>query len=153
MRNTRNDEKPLVSFIITYYNLPVKMLIECLESIFALSLKKGEREVIVIDEGSDETPLTSLSQYANDITYIRQSNKGLSMARNMGINVCNGKYIQFVDGADYLLRVPYEHCLDIARFNNPDVVMFGLTDTQERQQATYDITGPVDGATYMRHTT
>ena len=45
-------EKPLISFILTYYNLPVEMLIECIESILALSLQADEREIIVVDDGS-----------------------------------------------------------------------------------------------------
>ena len=38
-------EKPLISFILTYYNLPVKMLCECIDSIMALSLRPVERVI------------------------------------------------------------------------------------------------------------
>ena len=47
-------QQPLVSFILTYYNLPVQMLCECIDSILALSLTPEEREIIVVDDGSDE---------------------------------------------------------------------------------------------------
>ena len=46
------NKKPLVSFILTYYNQPVQMLCECIDSILALSLRPFEREIIVVDDGS-----------------------------------------------------------------------------------------------------
>ncbi|MBR5930182.1 MAG: glycosyltransferase, partial [Prevotella sp.] len=54
------NQAPLVSFIITYYNLPVDMLHECIESIMQLSLQPEEREIILIDDGSDITPLNEI---------------------------------------------------------------------------------------------
>ena len=39
--------QPLVSFIVTYYNLPVDLLCSCIDSIQALSLQPEEREIIV----------------------------------------------------------------------------------------------------------
>ena len=87
--------QPLVSFIISYYNLPVQMLCECIDSILALSLRPYEREVIVIDDGSNVSPMNALMPYADDITYVRQRNGGLSMARNKGISMATGKYCCF----------------------------------------------------------
>ena len=43
------------------------------------------------------------------------------------MKMASGKYIQFVDGDDKLIRAPYEHCLDIARYHNPDIVLFRET--------------------------
>ena len=113
---------PLVTFIVAYYNLPVTMLCQCLDSILALSLSNAEREIIVIDDGSDDNPLPSLGRYLADIIYVRQRNSGLSEARNRGIQLANGQYVQFVDADDYLLRTPYEHCLSpSADFNTDDL--------------------------------
>ena len=40
--NTQDQEaQPLVTFIVTYYNLPVAMLCQCLDSILALSLSSS----------------------------------------------------------------------------------------------------------------
>lgn len=142
---------PLISFIIPAYNLPTNLLKECIDSILSLSLSSEEREIIVVDDGSDVSPINELADIANDIIYIRQANKGLSYARNTGIRLATGRYIQFVDGDDKLMRIAYEHCLDIARYHNPDVVFFELT-TNDRKQVetpfTYD--GPVTGSEYMR---
>ena len=83
-------EKPLISFILTYYNLPVEMLIECIESILALSLQADEREIIVVDDGSKIRCVNELTKYDDEITYIRQRNMGLSEARNTGIQMATG---------------------------------------------------------------
>lgn len=115
---------PLISFVITFYNLPAEWLRECLDSILALSLSRSEREVIVVDDGSATSPAPTLADYADDIIYIRQPNKGLSEARNTGLDIASGSYVQFVDGDDRLVTKAYEQCLDIVRFNAPDVVMF-----------------------------
>ena len=62
-------EKPLVSFIIPYYNLPIQMLCDCIDSILALSLAKDEREIIIIDDGSKVSPMNALMKYGDDIVY------------------------------------------------------------------------------------
>ena len=106
---------PLVSFIISYYNLPADMLRACIESIRALSLRPYEREIIVVDDGSAVSPLAQQTDRMDDIIYVRQRNGGLSSARNLGIRASSGQYLQFIDADDTLLTAPYEHCLDIVR--------------------------------------
>lgn len=143
---------PLVTFIVAYYNLPVTMLCQCLDSILALSLSNAEREIIVIDDGSDDNPLPSLVRYLADIIYVRQRNSGLSEARNRGIQLANGQYVQFVDADDYLLRTPYEHCLDLVRYQKSDVVMFDLTDDSESSpSADFDTDDLNSGTEYLSH--
>ena len=95
-------EKPIISFILSYYNLPVEMLCSCIDSILAMELKPDEREIIIVDDGSPESPVNQLMKYGNEITYIRQRNQGLSEARNTGIQMANGEYLQFIDADDKL---------------------------------------------------
>lgn len=90
----QNAQAPLVSFIITTYNLPSEYLELCLKSILKLSLNPKEREIIMIDDGSELSPIQDLMDYQDDIIYLRQRNQGLSMARNKGIQIATGKYIQ-----------------------------------------------------------
>ena len=145
------QKQPLVSFIIPAYNVDADMLRECLESIMALSLSREEREIILIDDGSDVPAICSLTDVADEIVYLRQPNKGLSEARNIGIKLATGRFVQFVDADDHLIRAPYEHCLDIARYHNPDLVLFESTSKEEKQPKTpfaYD--GPKTGSSYMR---
>ena len=144
-----NNEKPLVSFILTYYNQPVQMLCECIDSILSLSLRPFEREVIVIDDGSRVSPMNGLMQYADEIIYVRQKNGGLSMARNKGIGMSQGRYLQFVDADDHLIQTPYEHCLDLIRMiNTLDMVMFDFTSSGT-DKTVYNDTPVMTGSEYM----
>lgn len=143
------NEKPLVSFILTYYNQPVQLLCECIDSILALSLRSFEREIIIIDDGSRVSPMNGLMQYADEITYVRQKNGGLSVARNKGIEMAQGIYIQFADADDHLIQVPYEHCLDIIRLNaDIDMVMFDFT-SYSTKETEYNDTAVMTGSEYM----
>lgn len=146
----QSDQQPLVTFIITYYNQPVPMLCKCIDSILALSLRDFEREIIITDDGSEVSPMNGLMQFEDNIIYMRQKNQGLSMARNIGINMAHGKYLQFVDADDYLIQAPYEHCLDNIRYHQDiDMVVFDFTNSAINQSTFNDL--PImSGTEYMR---
>ena len=131
-----DNKKPLVSFILTYYNQPVQLLCECIDSILALSLRPFEREIIIVDDGSRVSPMNGLMQYGDEIIYVRQKNSGLSVARNKGIEMAQGIF-------------SYEHCLELIRLNSDiDMVMFDFTssDTTEKD---YNDSEVMTGSTYM----
>lgn len=145
----RKEAQPLVSFIVTYYNLPIQMLCECINSIMALSLTSDVREIIIIDDGSEISPMNGLMQYGDEIIYVRQKNQGLSVARNKGIEMATGQYIQFVDADDHLIKEPYEHCMDILRQDATiDMVMFDFTSSSSINK-TFTDTEIMTGSSYM----
>ena len=144
-------EKPFISFILAYYNLPFSMLCECIDSILALSLTPDERQIIVVDDGSEQSPVNTLMKYGGEVTYIRQRNQGLSEARNTGIQMATGRYLQFVDADDYLIRDAYEHCLQIARNLNPEMVVFDFTTNPASVTKDFKDQAPQSGSHYMRH--
>lgn len=146
----QDQETPIISFIITDYNIPVGMLLECVDSIIKLSLKPSEREIIIVDDGSDVSPINDLLKYGDGIIYIRENNSGVSTARNTGIRIARGIYIQFIDGDDTLLQTPYEHCLDIMRYRLPDIVMFDHTHIQSNSTP-FEYIGPTSGTEYMHN--
>lgn len=148
---TKDKQKyPLVSFIITDYNVPPHMLRECMESLMALALSADEREIIIIDDGSDVSPLNEIIDLDPGLIYLRQQNQGLSAARNRGMEIATGKYIQFVDADDLLIATPYNHCLDLARYHNADLILFRST-CKENANTDFLYQGPVSGTSYMRH--
>ncbi|MCR5131245.1 MAG: glycosyltransferase [Prevotella sp.] len=144
-----SQAQPLVSFIITSYNLPVELLKACVESIVALGLADNEREIILVDDGSDVSPVSDLPE---QIIYLRQAHQGLSTARNSGLRMATGRYIQFLDGDDLLLKTAYDACLDLLK-DSPDVVFFHLVDRIPSDNSTSTVTAeaPVSGVSYMHN--
>lgn len=116
-----------ISFIIPQYDKPVYMLRECISSIFALSLTDEEREVIIVDDGSIVPFDDALRGFGDRIKVVRQQNQGLSAARNTGIAVATGEYIQFVDSDDALLPDVYERVISKVREKQMDILMFRFT--------------------------
>jgi glycosyltransferase involved in cell wall biosynthesis len=94
--------QPLVSIIVPCYNY-AKYLPFALESVFA----QTERfwECIIVDDGSsDETGRVARGFVLKDsrFKYVYQQNRGLSAARNTGIENSTGKYVQLLDADDLI---------------------------------------------------
>lgn len=93
-----NKSFPLISVIIPTFNA-IEFLLKAIES--ALQQTYSNFEVLVIDDGStDNTRL--VIQDNNRIKYYHQENKGLSSARNLGIEKSRGDYLVFLDADDSL---------------------------------------------------
>lgn len=112
----------LLSFIIPYHNEPLAMLHACVGSILASGVGKDDFEIIVIDDGSDQSPANELARYEACTCY-RQPNGGPGAARNRGMEMAQGEYIQFVDADDTLLP-QYAECISIVKAEHPDILMF-----------------------------
>ena len=100
----------LLSFIVPAYNAE-PYLKECLDSIQRLDKQGCGCEVIVVNDGSTDGTAALLSNYQKehaDVKVITQENKGLSAARNAGMEVAQGDYLCFVDADDRLFaaKVP-----------------------------------------------
>lgn len=128
-----------ISFIIPYHNEPIWMLKECIQSIITVHID-DEKEVIVVDDGSDVSPESELQQMNKallqmdksellqmngGIIIIRQDNGGLSAARNKGLEHATGDYIQFVDADDALLP-SYADVIALLKKEKPSLLQFRL---------------------------
>lgn len=91
-----------VSIIVPVYNV-APYLNRCLESICAQSYPNIE--ILLINDGSTDASgeICRRAAYMDRrIRFIEQDNKGLSAARNTGLDAAHGNYILFVDGDDYI---------------------------------------------------
>lgn len=94
---------PLVSVIIPSFN-SARYLAEAVESVFAQTYSAVE--CIVIDDGStDHTGdiLRELSALHPRLRVARKTNGGAAAARNMGLRMCSGSFISFLDADDVML--------------------------------------------------
>lgn len=91
-----------VSVIVAAYNIE-NYIERCLVSIVNQTLE--DIEIIVVNDGSIDKTLEVIKKVANyddRIKIINQDNKGSIEARKSGLDICQGEYILFVDGDDYL---------------------------------------------------
>lgn len=91
------DRDPFFSVIIPTYNR-VDLLASTIESV--LNQDFESYEIIVIDDGSsDKTRELLEEEYAN-LKCVFQENKGVSFARNVGVDNALGEYICYLDSDD-----------------------------------------------------
>ena len=88
---------PEVSVVIPAYNA-WRFLPDAIDSVLAQTFR--DLEVLVVDDGSSDDTPTVLARYGSRIRNLRQSNAGVSAARNLGIAKAGGRYIAFLDADD-----------------------------------------------------
>lgn len=95
----------------------------CVESVLMQSYT--DLQVILVDDGSpDSCPILCDRLAASDarIQVVHQENRGLSDARNSGIQMADGEYITFIDSDDYLSPDTYKPLMDTL-LRNPVIDM------------------------------
>ena len=120
--------KPLVSVIVPVFNVEA-YLERCLDSLLVQTLHNIE--IIVIDDGSTDRSGDICNRYASKdgrIKVIHTENKGLSAARNMGIDLSQADWIMFVDSDDWVepdfCETPYR----VAVKSGVELVLFRYWD-------------------------
>ena len=107
----------LISIVVPIYNVE-NYLRQCLDSIQNQTYKKFD--CIMVNDGSTDSSQQIAEEYLTDSRFklINQSNKGLSGARNTGINHIREEsiFVAFVDSDDYIypdfLETLIEHIED-----------------------------------------
>ena len=98
------NKKELISIIVCAYNVE-SYIKECLESIINQTYK--QLEIIIIDDGSTDNTSKICDEYQKKdkrIKVIHQSNKGLAVSKNIGLDNTHGNYISFIDPDDYVKK-------------------------------------------------
>lgn len=104
-------QPPLVSIVIPAFNAAAWVR-ETLDS--ALAQTHPRCEIIVVDDGStDDTATIVQSEYGARVRLARQQNRGLSAARNAGLEAARGSYVQFLDADDLLFPSKIERQLEV----------------------------------------
>ena len=120
-----------LSIIVPVYKVE-PYLRKCMDSLLAQDLSGEDYEIILVDDGSPDQSPAICDEYAagyKNIRVVHRENGGLSAARNSGLAVAQGEYVQFVDSDDYLepnvlkalvTKMDTDR-LDVLRFNYQNV--------------------------------
>jgi len=103
-----------ISIIIPTYNR-CSLLKRALNSVYQQSYVN--HEVIVIDDGSTDKTTAMIADCFPQVNCYSQSNKGVSAARNMGINKSSGEWIAFLDSDDEWLPEKLEKQISLLNAN------------------------------------
>lgn len=115
---------PKVSVIIPVYNVEC-YLARCLDSVLAQTYT--DFELILVDDGSTDASPAICDSYARKDERVRvfhQENKGVSAARNLGIEESRGEFISFIDSDDW---VEPDYCETLVNgIQDSDVCFVGM---------------------------
>ena len=104
-----------------------KYLKRSIESILNQTLK--ELELILVNDGSKDRSIDICREYEQKdsrIIVVDKKNEGACIARNTGIHLAKGEYLQLVDADDYCELNMLEEQYELAKSINAEVVMCGL---------------------------
>ncbi len=127
-----------VSIIVPVYNVE-DYLLRCINSIFSQSYR--DYELILVDDGSKDKSgniCDQLGQQDNRIIVIHQDNKGLSAARNVGLNAAKGQYVMFIDSDDWIDKDYIRYMVEAAETFQCEIVSSPFKATCEYKVNTYE---------------
>lgn len=123
-----------ISVIIPVYNTE-KYLVECLESVLQQTF--SNYEVICVNDASTDASPIILNEYRNKFDHIsiinHRENRGLSVARNTGMQYARGKYIMFLDSDDMLKPATMETLYTVAEANRVEIIYFNCEVFYEQE--------------------
>ena len=115
-----------ISIIVPVYKVE-RYLVRCIDSILNQTFR--DLEVILIDDGSSDHSSEICDDYSrkdNRIIVIHQKNKGVSAARNAGLDLAKGEYIGFVDSDDWVEPNMYEGLFNYIKSKEVDISICGI---------------------------
>ncbi len=123
-----------ISVIIPTYT-PGKYIFECLNSIMNQTIQDDSYEILVILNGPKDPYFEMLSNIEKIKLYYSEK-KGVSNARNIGLNKANGEYICFIDDDDIVSPYYLEGLLNKSSLNTLAIsnVYSFLNETNEKRE-------------------
>ncbi len=129
----------LVSIIIPVYNVE-KYLSQCVESVINQTYQN--LEIILVDDGSPDNCGRICDVYSEKdsrIRVIHKENGGVASARQVGMDICTGEWIYFLDSDDWIELNLIATVLDKAKSTDSDAVVFDFDyfDGKKMKRSSY----------------
>ena len=116
----------MISFVVPTYNC-AKYLDETVGSV--ISQLSEDIELILVDDGSDDGTAEMLAKYRDlpgkKIKILLHEHRGVSSARNAGIDAAKGDWVSFMDSDDCLIPGFFDKCRKIVE-TNADLYIFSF---------------------------
>jgi glycosyltransferase involved in cell wall biosynthesis len=125
------NSNPLVSVIIPVYN-GEQYVKPCLDMMMSQSYKN--LEIIVVNDGSADNSAVMTEGYQVKLIN-HEKNRGLSAARNTGIDAANGEFIHFMDVDDEINSDYYKALVEAITETGADVACSGMVNIARPQKA------------------
>ena len=106
-----------ISVLIDTYNHE-RFIEKAINSVLEQDFPAAEREIIVVDDGSNDRTSQIVQRFEPELRYIRKENGGQASAFNVGIPECRGEIIGFLDGDDYWLPGKLSRVVDVLAKNS-----------------------------------
>ncbi len=118
-----------VSILIPLYNSE-EYIAETIDS--CLNQTHKNIEIIIIDDGSTDSGLSTARQYENEYSNIKveaQKNSGAPVARNRAFELSTGEYIQYIDADDLLHPDKISLQMEVLKTADERTLVFGKWGT------------------------
>jgi hypothetical protein len=140
-RDNERMSKVFVSVLIDTFNHE-RFIEEAIRSVLAQDFPEGDREILVVDDGSTDRTPEILGKYASQVRIIRKSNGGQATAFNVGIPECRGEIIAFLDGDDWWAQGKLKRVAGLMA-GDPSLGMIGHAIIESFNDASVRIVAPV----------
>lgn len=147
-----------LSIIVPLYNTE-KYIARCLDSLLNQNIPADKYEILVINDGSPDNGKQLVEKYVSEHPNIKlfdQSNKGLYITRNRGIEIASGKYLYFIDSDDFIAANSLSSIIEYMNEYELDIFGFGIVATSESSLKPLNINKSdlkelviLDGPTYI----
>ena len=132
MSGCMQTDKSLISVVVPIYRAEA-YLEQCVDSLLEQSY--DNLEILLVDDGSPDGCGSICDNYGERdprVTVLHQENRGVSAARNVGVEIARGEYIAFVDADDWVEPDHIGYLLQLLRQNTADIAVC-RSDTKARR--------------------
>lgn len=112
----------MISIIVPVYN-GEKTLRQCVDSILCQGFR--DFELLLIDDGSKDNSPAICDEYAakdSRVQVFHKENRGVSAARNFGLEYVKGEWVTFIDADDYITPEFFDGVVD----HDEDILIKGF---------------------------